>query len=255
MLIVRATFLLEILCLVASTAAGQTVVKIQAGPGGQTNARVDYQVPPPPFTVIAGAPYSAEQIQEHWHTASDGKLVSPPPRSTKMWRDSTGRTRTEGPLFGLNNSPSIIEINDPVAGRWYLLDPETNVAHRAALESRLEQPASGTRAAGSTGLPGTAQSRQCSRDSLGSKTIEGVLAEGWLIQCTEPTRGDAAVAELWTAAMGLKVTVLRKTSFLQGESTLRLINISRAEPDPSLFQPPPEYKVVDETSRFTVARK
>jgi hypothetical protein len=37
-----------------------------------------------------------------------------------------------------------------------------------------------------------------------------------------------------------------------GEQTLKLININRSEPDPSLFQPPPDYTVVDEKADFTI---
>ena len=38
----------------------------------------------------------------------------------------------------------------------------------------------------------------------------------------------------------------------QGESTRKLTNISRDEPDPSLFAPPPDYSVVEEKGAFTI---
>jgi hypothetical protein len=37
-----------------------------------------------------------------------------------------------------------------------------------------------------------------------------------------------------------------------GEQTQKLINISRSEPDASLFQPPPDYTIVDEKADFTI---
>ena len=37
-----------------------------------------------------------------------------------------------------------------------------------------------------------------------------------------------------------------------GEQTLKLININRSEPDPSLFQPPLDYTVVDEKADFAI---
>jgi len=44
----------------------------------------------------------------------------------------------------------------------------------------------------------------------------------------------------------LKMVVLSKNSDPRsGESTTRLTNISRAEPDPSLFQIPADYEVVE----------
>jgi hypothetical protein len=42
------------------------------------------------------------------------------------------------------------------------------------------------------------------------------------------------------------MAVLTRTSDpRRGESTTKLTNISRAEPDPSLFQPPAGYEIVD----------
>ena len=40
-----------------------------------------------------------------------------------------------------------------------------------------------------------------------------------------------------------------------GEYVNRLINISRAEPDASLFQPPSDYTIVDEKDSFQITLK
>ena len=37
-----------------------------------------------------------------------------------------------------------------------------------------------------------------------------------------------------------------------GERTTTLSNLSRAKPARSLFQPPPDYQIVDETGQFTI---
>jgi hypothetical protein len=51
----------------------------------------------------------------------------------------------------------------------------------------------------------------------------------------------------------LKVTVLSmNTDPRSGDSTLKLINLSRSEPDPSLFVPPADYSVVEEKGDFTI---
>jgi hypothetical protein len=39
------------------------------------------------------------------------------------------------------------------------------------------------------------------------------------------------------------------------DPTTRLTNISRAEPDPSLFQPPAGYQILDEKDWFTMTVK
>jgi hypothetical protein len=92
---------------------------------------------------------------------------------------------------------------------------------------------------------------EISNEQLGTKTIEGVLVEGARITTTYPIgflgndRPVTTVTERWVSR-DLGMTVLTKTSDpRRGESTTKLTNISRAEPDPSLFQPPLGYEVVD----------
>jgi hypothetical protein len=52
-------------------------------------------------------------------------------------------------------------------------------------------------------------------------------------------------AETWMSPE-LKMVVLSKTSDPRaGDSTMRLTNISLAEPDASLFQVPPDYEIVE----------
>jgi hypothetical protein len=60
------------------------------------------------------------------------------------------------------------------------------------------------------------------------------------------------VNEVWTSAE-LKINVLVKTDDPRdGEMTTRLTNIDLSNPILSLFQPPPDYKIVDETDRVTL---
>ena len=44
----------------------------------------------------------------------------------------------------------------------------------------------------------------------------------------------------------------RNTSSRNGENTTRMANLSRAEPDAALFQPPPDYRIVDQTGAVTI---
>jgi hypothetical protein len=58
--------------------------------------------------------------------------------------------------------------------------------------------------------------------------------------------------ELWSSEE-LKTYVLKKSSDPRsGEDTFRLTNIERREPDPSLFQAPPDYTIVDEKGPFSM---
>jgi hypothetical protein len=105
---------------------------------------------------------------------------------------------------------------------------------------------------------GPAMRPRISRESLGSQNIEGVMAEGNRMTSTYPVgmmgndREFSSVNETWVSPE-LKVTILSKTNDPRnGESTLRLRNISRNHPDPLLFSVPPDYTVVDETDHFTI---
>jgi hypothetical protein len=97
-----------------------------------------------------------------------------------------------------------------------------------------------------------AQRPQFSHESLGSQTIEGVLAEGsrttvtYAIGAVGNDRPITTVSETWTSPE-LKTVLLSKNSDPRnGDSTTRLTNISRLEPDASLFQIPSDYEIVDQ---------
>jgi hypothetical protein len=98
---------------------------------------------------------------------------------------------------------------------------------------------------------------QISNEPLGSKTIEGVLAEGhrntttWPVGAFGNDRPVTTVNEEWMSRE-LGMNVLSTTSDPRsGEATTRLLNISRAEPDPSLFEPPPGYEIIDPAGQAT----
>jgi hypothetical protein len=224
--------------------------------------------------VITGAPYSAEQITERVQTLADGTHISQPPQTVKFYRDSQGRTRTERifpVLPGTSaavEAPSLIEISDPVIGERYTLEPRSRTAHKTSFRALPPPPppppGSATMSANRAirVLPAivpppvpAAQNQperpQISRESLGSQNIEGVLAEGSRTTVVYPVgalgndRPITTVSETWTSSE-LKTVVLSKNSDPRnGDSTTRLTNISRAEPDPSMFQVPSGYEVID----------
>jgi hypothetical protein len=179
-----------------------------------------------------------------------------------------------------------------VAGYQYVLDTQNKVAHRQALPAPGSRPAGfmGGPAAGAPGalivrqapavLPasggsggpanfgvitsaipapaGTPARPNFSRESLGTQSIDGVLAEGTRTTTTYPAgmvgndREFSATSESWMSP-DLKVMVLSKNNDpRQGESTFRLENLSRTPPDPALFMVPADYTVTDETGPFTI---
>jgi hypothetical protein len=232
---------------------------------------------------VVGAPYSADQIQEHVQTLNDGTHITETQMHMKLYRDSQGRTRTERPLMmGLPNgqdSPTVVEITDPAEGVRYTLDVQNKIAHRVKA-----QPPSGaqgrsgilagaigpaspplaalapqTRIVNGPALPATVRARiEGNEEKLPPQTIEGVLAEGvrHTLVIPEGAEGNdrpfSIISETWTAP-DLKIGILMKSNDPRyGESITKLTNISRNEPDPTLFQPPPDYQVVDETGTFSI---
>jgi hypothetical protein len=216
-----------------------------------------------PFQPVAGHPYSAEQVMEHVQTLADGTHITQTMQTIKLYRDSAGRTRTEHiftppPGAVMASGPSFIQIADPLAGYRYVLDSRSQTARRAPwppVMQRLNVAAPANQARPAIPPPAAASARphpDMSRESLGTQTIEGVLAEGTRRTTTFPAglvgndRPITTVSETWMSP-DLKMVVLSKISDPRnGESTTKLTNIVMAEPDPALFQVPADYSIVDE---------
>lgn len=223
---------------------------------------------------VVGEPYSAEQITEHVQTLADGTRITQPERKAMFYRDSQGRTRTEHtvPLGDpRGNPPSFIEINDPVSGVHYMLNPHERTARKMTFPREVPPPPppSGSAEGAIRTLPARVSSAkvlarqstsaadnreqrpQFTHESLGSQVIEGVLADGERTTVVYPIgffgndRPITTVNETWTSPE-LKMMLLSKTSDPRnGESTMKLTNISRTEPDAALFQVPSDYQVIE----------
>ncbi|HJR71913.1 MAG TPA: hypothetical protein VKA43_17850 [Gammaproteobacteria bacterium] len=78
--------------------------------------------------VVKDKPYSARAITESTQTLADGNRIVQR-NETRIFRDSQGRTRREQTLGGVGQwqtagAPvTMITINDPVAGKSYVLEP------------------------------------------------------------------------------------------------------------------------------------
>ena len=104
-------------------------------------------------------------------------------------------------------------------------------------------------AAPGIGAPGNAP--RTTSENLGTQLIEGVAAEGrrttttWAVGSVGNDREIVATNETWFSKQ-LGVAVLTKNSDPRsGDTTIKLTNISLAEPDPALFMPPADYEIKD----------
>jgi hypothetical protein len=192
---------------------------------GPTEVTATYG-PPRPGPVVTGAPYSAEQIQEY-----NGPDRSPTRNVIgRFARDSHGRTRKE---IAYKAAPYwLTTIYDPVAGVAYLLDDTAKVAHRMALPPY--DPA--------TARPPIAGPND---ENLGTQVVDGLRLTGRRVN------GRALTIELWDSEE-LKINVVTRSS--NGYSSL-LGSLTRAEPDPSRFRPPADYRIVDEAAPFPMTTR
>jgi len=92
-------------------------------------------------------------------------------------------------------------------------------------------------------------------ESLGSKTLEGVVAEGTRTTITIPAgqvgneQPLQTVAESWYSPELQTVVLSKRNDPRSGETVTRYTNISRTEPAHSLFELPSDYKIVDAAGR------
>jgi hypothetical protein len=276
--------------LIAAAAFGQNQSSaFSRGATGQFSGTVGFgagRFAPP---AVTGAPYAGEEIQEHQQTLSDGTHITQTQSQRMMYRDSEGRTRVERWAFpGLRGqeSPMIIEITDLVTAVQYTLDTEHKIAHRVVLQPMPAVAGRGGVPTGVIGNLGGALSvppptviasaagavspqivmrngangvpQPVNTEKLGTQMFDTVMAEGQRQTMTIPANSQGndrdfhVITETWTSP-DLRMTVYRRTSDPRsGDSITRFANLSRNEPDPQLFLPPPDYQVVDETGPFSI---
>jgi hypothetical protein len=88
-----------------------------------------------PGPVVEGKPYSARSVTESTQTLADGNRIVQRNEAV-VHRDGKGRTRREQTLNGLGQwqtgeTVTLINIHDPVAGKSYVLDPNTRTARES----------------------------------------------------------------------------------------------------------------------------
>jgi hypothetical protein len=215
---------------------------------------------------VTGAPYSADAVTESTQTLADGnRIVSK--TTSKIYRDSAGRERREQPfpkiaaLTKVQDIPMSVVISDPVAKVTYTLEGK----------SAIKMPAGGfafatgtTRVsvAGIAMAPGDKQvitysdsgmglNKNAKTEDLGSQLIGGVQATGTRTTTTIPAgqigneRAIEVVSERWYSPELQVVVMSRFSDPRAGETVYQLSNLSRVEPDTSLFQVPAGFAVKD----------
>jgi hypothetical protein len=198
-----------------------------------------------PGPVVKGAPYSAEATTEVIQTFVDGNRIV---RSTSalLYRDSRGRTRRE---VAMGDVAGIVVTGKPLRVIT-IHDPDSRTTHVFGPDGRVMQM--GTAAAGPPPMLTTDVQQPVSQpvgtpereESLGTRTIEGLVCEGTRKTTTIPAgaigneRPMTTVTERWFSHELQLLVLSRVTDPRFGETTYRLTKIVRAEPPASLFEAP-----------------
>ena len=202
--------------------------------------------------VVKGAPFSADITTETTMVLQDGNHIH---QVTKLryYRDGEGRTRREqslnslGALASNTHLPPVIFISDPVAGVNYALSPASKTANRS-LTGGHGPLGRGERLRGGQ-APADRQRQNAKTESLGSKTVEGVTAEGTRTTVTIPAGQEGneqpmqTVTESWYSPDLQMVVLFKRSDPRTGETVTRYTNIVRAEPVHTLFEVPSDYKI------------
>ena len=219
-------------------------------------------IQPKPRQNMMNEPFTADAITTVARTLADGTHITRQTMLVKMYRDSTGRTRSDrmpSPLLaGAPAPPATVLITDPLSGYSYILDTTQKIARRSAM------PKGGSAISGAIGQPMTPPPAQNAppptpgkaqplfkTEDLGTQFMEGLSVHGRRTTMTYPVgsigndREIANVSEIWSnTELGLMILQDRSDP-RTGETVTKLENISRTQPDPTLFQPPADYKIVD----------
>jgi hypothetical protein len=222
---------------------------------------------------IAGAPFSADASTEFTQMLSDGNRIERR-FTTSLARDGRGRTRSEqdvamlGPLVvlqkGMNwthgsaaaaahgEPPRFTVIADPVEGVTYTLDERAKEARRSPSKMTTQQFIEVQKL--NDKLLGVGRGTGANAvvvESLGTRQIEGVRAEGTRLTTTIPAGqiGNLnpihVVNERWFSKELQMAVLITRRDPRSGDTVYRLANIVRNEPPPDLFTVPSDYRIVD----------
>ncbi|HEY2169731.1 MAG TPA: hypothetical protein VGJ30_08910 [Candidatus Angelobacter sp.] len=202
---------------------------------------------------VADAPFSADVVSQSTQVLADGTPVT---REThgKMFRDSTGRTRSETELQSSVAgvvARRFVTIVDPMQRTSIVLDATAKSATVFHLPAAAAVIANKVSLAAAT-QAGRARIRQLTppgSDDLGSMMMEGFAVTGTRAGASAASAAKGGlptvVTESWFSKE-LKVDLLVTRQKPQSSSqTTKLTNITPGEPDPNLFQLPADYTILD----------
>ena len=204
---------------------------------------------------VAGSPFSAQTVSTFTQTLADGSHISRNVNAL-IARDGQGRTYRqqlmEGPLSS-GTIKSVIFVHDPVAGTSHVISSDAKTDMVTHLPQRRHPEVAGAGQRPEMRQPARPRQTRPNEtvESLAPQMIEGVWAEGTRITRTIPA-GEIGndhelkvVSETWYSKDLQMVVMSKHSDPRSGESTFKMTNVQRSEPDASLFQTPAGYKLTE----------
>jgi hypothetical protein len=238
--------------------------------------------------ITPNRPYSAESVTETVQVMADGNRIQRT-SMVKVYRDTAGRTRREMFGSGTTAQTISIsdpvasngftmhpdkKVAYQTSGNVVLSTAPVRVEGQAVAVARgggsgggrggyaSTSPAAAPTLAPMTVVSGESRERTAmpedpnvKTEDLGVQNMEGVLAAGKRTTTTIPAgrignvKDIQIVSEQWFSDELQVLVMTRHSDPRTGETTYRLRNILRAEPDPSLFTVPADYQVVQRRVR------
>jgi len=218
-------------------------------------------------SLVLAQPYTLHEKITDIHVFSSGEtkyLI----REENQMRDSAGRVRTEiGHIQNGNLIVDAVEIRDQAARTITVLTPSNSTAHLLHLPPPEAQPPVDHTRRPSTEPPSQQMSltdqpaaTRITVEKLSEQSVAGVIAEGSrttsiIALGTGTSEHDiTVVTESWRNPE-LKI-VLRMTQDdpRKDKHSEEVTELLRTEPDPALFQIPPDYTVIDDNTGNTISQ-
>lgn len=193
----------------------------------------------PSYPPIAKAAKATGVIQVQITISEEGKVIGAEAISGHpLLRDAAVEAARQWEFKPTMLSGQAVKVQGILSFNFSLQGEEANINNQSA---EIAPPPTQVRA----GSPAF----NSNTESLGKQMIEGVEAEGKRTVTTIPVgaigneRSIEIVSESWFSPELKTVVMSKRTDPTSGETTFRLTNIRRGEPDASLFQVPSDYTV------------
>ena len=193
----------------------------------------------PSYPQIAKAAKATGVVQVQITISEEGKVIDAAAISGHpLLRDAAVEAARQWEFKPTTLSGQPVKVQGILSFNFTLQGEEANINNQSA-----DQAVQAVRAR--TGFPAF----NSNTESLGKQMIEGIEAEGKRTVTTIPVgaigneRAIEIVSESWYSPELQTVIMNKRTDPTSGETTYRLTNIRRGEPDASLFQVPSDYTI------------